>query len=160
MNSLIVCSRADVLSTICRFVIQRGDQIEPRLVDPLLKILFTENEKLHYVDNSSCPDDLYLTQHLCLKRPAQSCTPTIPKMKKTKKQRSRTFPSMGSVSKRSITRILVSYLIIRPHLQLCYLMLGILFIAFSGLRTRTVLIAERFSFSTSIIYSNALKQNN
>ncbi len=41
---------------------------------------------------------------------------------------------------------------------LYYLMLGILFIAFSGLSTLTVLIAERFSFSTSIIYSNALKQ--
>ena len=36
------------------------------------------------------------------------------------------------------------------------LMLGILLIAFRGLRTRTVLIADRFSFSTSIRYSSAL----
>lgn len=40
-----------------------------------------------------------------LSKPAHSWTPTMPKMKKTKKQRSRTFPSMGSVSKRSVTRM-------------------------------------------------------
>lgn len=38
-------------------------------------------------------------------RPAQSCTPMMPKMKKTKKQSRRTFPSMGSVSSSRFTRI-------------------------------------------------------
>lgn len=38
-------------------------------------------------------------------KPAQSCTPMMPKMKKTKKQRRRTFPSMGSVSRSRFTRI-------------------------------------------------------
>lgn len=38
-------------------------------------------------------------------RPAQSCTPMMPKMKKTKKQRRSTFPSMGSVSSNRFTRI-------------------------------------------------------
>lgn len=38
-------------------------------------------------------------------RPAQSCTPMMPKMKKTKKQSRRTFPSMGSVSRSRFTRI-------------------------------------------------------
>ena len=37
--------------------------------------------------------------------PAQSWTPMMPKMKKTKKQSSRTLPSMGSVSRRSMTRM-------------------------------------------------------
>lgn len=37
--------------------------------------------------------------------PAHSCTPMMPKMKKTKKQRRRTFPSMGSVSRSSVTRM-------------------------------------------------------
>lgn len=37
--------------------------------------------------------------------PAHSWTPTMPKMKKTKKQRRRTFPSIGRVSKRRVTRI-------------------------------------------------------
>lgn len=40
-----------------------------------------------------------------LSKPAQSWTPTMPKMKKTKKQRRRTFPSMGSVSRSSVTRM-------------------------------------------------------
>ncbi len=39
--------------------------------------------------------------------PAHSWTPTIPKMKKTKKQSSSTLPSMGRVSSRSVTRILI-----------------------------------------------------
>lgn len=39
------------------------------------------------------------------RRPAQSWTPTMPKMKKTKKQSRRTFPSMGSVSSSRVTRI-------------------------------------------------------
>lgn len=38
-------------------------------------------------------------------KPAQSCTPIMPKMKKTKKQSRRTFPSMGSVSRSRFTRI-------------------------------------------------------
>lgn len=38
-------------------------------------------------------------------RPAQSCTPMMPKMKKTKKQSRSTFPSMGSVSSSRFTRI-------------------------------------------------------
>ena len=36
-------------------------------------------------------------------------------------------------------------------------MLGILLIAFNGLKTLTVLIADKFSFSTSIMYSRALQ---
>ena len=39
--------------------------------------------------------------------PAHSWTPTMPKMKKTKKQRRRTFPSMGRVSNSSVTKILI-----------------------------------------------------
>lgn len=38
-------------------------------------------------------------------KPAQSCTPMMPKMKKTKKQSRSTFPSMGSVSSSRFTRI-------------------------------------------------------
>lgn len=38
-------------------------------------------------------------------RPAHSCTPMMPKMKKTKKQSRSTFPSMGSVSSSRFTRI-------------------------------------------------------
>lgn len=37
--------------------------------------------------------------------PAHSCTPTMPKMKKTKKHSASTLPSIGSVSKRRVTRI-------------------------------------------------------
>jgi len=37
--------------------------------------------------------------------PAHSCTPMMPKMKKTKKQRRRTFPSMGKVSRSKFTRM-------------------------------------------------------
>ena len=49
---------------------------------------------------------------------------------------------MGSVSRSNMTRIL---------------MLGILLMALRGLRTRTVRIAERLSFSTSRQYSRALE---
>ena len=42
-------------------------------------------------------------------RPAHSWTPTMPKMKKTKKQRRRTLPSMGRVSNNSITKILMPF---------------------------------------------------
>jgi len=44
----------------------------------------------------------------CRSSPAQSCTPRIPKMKNTKKQMSRTFPSIGNVSSSNITSILKS----------------------------------------------------
>lgn len=59
-----------------------------------------------------------------LSNPAHSWTPTMPKIKKTKKQRRRTFPSMGSVSKSSVTRMRIpeakkewplNFLI--PHIQ-------------------------------------------
>lgn len=40
-----------------------------------------------------------------LSSPAHSCTPTMPKMKKTKKHSASTLPSMGSVSRRRVTRI-------------------------------------------------------
>lgn len=46
-------------------------------------------------------------KHLFLSSPAQSCTPTIPKMKKTKKQSRRTLPNIGRVSSSSVTRILI-----------------------------------------------------
>lgn len=52
----------------------------------------------------------YLTKVLSRKqrlrsRPAQSWTPTMPKMKKTKKHSRSTFPSMGRVSSSNVTRI-------------------------------------------------------
>ena len=98
------------------------------------------------------------TKHLCLRRPAHSWTPTIPKMKKTKKQSNKTLPSMGRVSNSSITRILevkCLYWFWREQVVV-YLMLGILLIAFRGLNTLTVLIADKWGFSTSIRYSRAL----
>ena len=52
MNSLIVWARADVLCTICRFKIQRGDKIEPRLVDPILKKFVTKNEKYTLIQDT------------------------------------------------------------------------------------------------------------
>lgn len=39
------------------------------------------------------------------RRPTQSWTPTMPKMKKTKKQSSSTLPSMGRVSSSRVTRM-------------------------------------------------------
>lgn len=45
--------------------------------------------------------------HLWRSTPAHNWTPMIPKMKKTKKQRRRTLPSIGRVSRRSITKILM-----------------------------------------------------
>ena len=81
----------------------------------------------------------------------------MPKMKKTKKHRRRTFPNIGRVSRSSITRILIpsgmkSALFDQIHNNL----LGILFIARRGLSTLTVLMADRFNFSTSRQYSRAL----
>ena len=43
-----------------------------------------------------------MTQRL-RRRPAQSWTPMMPKMKKTKKQRRRTLPNIGNVSRRRFT---------------------------------------------------------
>ena len=92
--------------------------------------------------------------------PAQSWTPTMPKMKNTKKQSRRTLPSIGRVSNSSITKILM------PFQKKCHVnvllniyiinTLGIRLIARRGLSTRTVLMAERLSFSTSRQYSSAL----
>ena len=48
---------------------------------------------------------LMLIKHLFLRTPAQSWTPIIPKIKKTKKHNNNTFPSIGRVSNRSITNI-------------------------------------------------------
>lgn len=45
------------------------------------------------------------TKQRFLRRPTQSWTPTMPNMKKTKKQSSSTLPSMGSVSSRRVTRM-------------------------------------------------------
>lgn len=44
-------------------------------------------------------------KHRLRSSPAHSWTPTMPKMKKTKKHSSRTLPSMGSVSSSSVTRM-------------------------------------------------------
>lgn len=44
-------------------------------------------------------------KHLFLSSPAQSCTPTIPKMKKTKKHKRRTLPNIGRVSNSRVTSI-------------------------------------------------------
>lgn len=46
-------------------------------------------------------------KHLFLSSPAQSWTPTMPKMKKTKKHRRRTLPNIGRVSSSRVTRILM-----------------------------------------------------
>lgn len=44
-------------------------------------------------------------KHRFRSSPAHSWTPTMPKMKKTKKQRSRTLPSIGKVSSSNVTRM-------------------------------------------------------
>lgn len=44
-------------------------------------------------------------KHRFRSSPAHSCTPTMPKMKKTKKHSASTLPSIGSVSKRRVTRM-------------------------------------------------------
>lgn len=46
-------------------------------------------------------------KHLFLSSPAQSWTPTMPKMKKTKKHSRRTLPNIGRVSSSRVTRILM-----------------------------------------------------
>lgn len=46
-------------------------------------------------------------KHLFLSSPAQSWTPTMPKMKKTKKHSRRTLPNIGRVSSSRVTRILI-----------------------------------------------------
>lgn len=44
-------------------------------------------------------------KHRWRRIPSHSCTPTIPNIKKTKKHRSSTLPSIGRVSSKSITSI-------------------------------------------------------
>lgn len=66
----------------------------------------------------------------------------IPKMKKTKKQRTKTFPNMGSVSRSSMTRILMD---------------GMRLMARSGLKTRTVLMADKLMLSIFSRYSTELQ---
>lgn len=44
-------------------------------------------------------------KHLFLSSPAQSWTPTMPKMKKTKKHKRRTLPNIGRVSRSRVTRM-------------------------------------------------------
>ena len=44
-------------------------------------------------------------KHRFLNRPAHNWTPMIPKMKNTKKHNNNTFPNIGNVSRRSITKI-------------------------------------------------------
>ena len=46
-----------------------------------------------------------VVKHLFLSFPCQSCTPMIPNTKKIRKDKRRTLPSIGSVSRRSVTRI-------------------------------------------------------
>lgn len=46
-------------------------------------------------------------KHLFLRRPAQSCTPTMPNIKKTKKHSRRTLPNIGRVSRSRVTSILI-----------------------------------------------------
>lgn len=115
----------------------------------------------------------------CRRIPSHNCTPIIPKIKKTKKQSKRTLPSIGKVSNSSITRIRIPANIkTRPLVLISlkirckkrkdfmllgskecwgnyklFVLLGILLMALSGLRTRIVRIAVRFRFSTCIMYS-------
>lgn len=46
-------------------------------------------------------------KHLFLRRPAQSCTPTMPNIKNTKKHSRRTLPNIGKVSRSRVTSILI-----------------------------------------------------
>lgn len=114
----------------------------------------------------------------CLNIPSQSWTPTIPfrciknvtlykfvyfndlpKIKNTKKHSKRTFPSIGSVSSRSITSILIPKIFKSSNSHFLILLfknlLGILLIARRGLSTRMVLIAVKLRFSICRQYSNA-----
>ncbi len=65
-------------------------------------------------------------------KPFHNCTPTIPNIKKTKKQRSKTFPSIGNVSSNNMTRIRID---------------GTRLIARNGRRTRIVRIADKLKLS-------------
>ncbi|TNN60257.1 hypothetical protein EYF80_029510 [Liparis tanakae] len=52
-----------------------------------------------------------------LSSPAHNCTPTMPKMKKTKKHSASTLPSMGRVSRRrAYTAVLFASLLLRELL--------------------------------------------
>lgn len=46
-----------------------------------------------------------VVKHRFLSFPCHSCTPMIPNTKKIRKDKRRTLPSIGSVSRRSVTRI-------------------------------------------------------
>lgn len=102
-------------------------------------------------------------KHLWRNIPAHNCTPIIPKMKNTKKHKSKTFPSIGSVSNNNITkiRIPVEYSLSKlktiqvKKMQL--VLLGIRLIARSGLKTLTVLMADKLIFPTMFTYSKPLK---
>ena len=74
-------------------------------------------------------------------KPFHNCTPTIPNMKKTKKQRSNTFPNIGNVSSSSITKIRID---------------GTRLMARNGRRTRTVRIADKLKLSPGIKASTNL----
>ena len=78
----------------------------------------------------------------CRNRPFHNCTPTIPNTKKTKKQRSRTFPSIGNVSSNNMTSMRID---------------GTRLIARNGRRTRIVRIADKLKLSPGIIDSTSLK---
>jgi hypothetical protein len=71
-------------------------------------------------------------KHRLRKRPFHSCTPMMPKMKKTKKHRRRTLPSMGNVSSSSMTRMRIE---------------GTRLMARSGRSTLTVRMADRLRLS-------------
>lgn len=75
-------------------------------------------------------------------KPFQSCTPTIPNTKKTKKHRSKTFPSIGNVSSNSMTSMRID---------------GTRLIARNGRRTRIVRIADKPKLSPGTIDSISLK---
>lgn len=86
----------------------------------------------------------------------------MPKMKKTKKHKRRTFPSIGNVSNSNITRIRMpkeekkdNKLFIDKRSPRKNGLLGILLIALKGLNTLIVLIAVKFKFSTCKKYSKA-----
>jgi hypothetical protein len=75
-------------------------------------------------------------------KPFHNCTPTIPNIKKTKKQRSKTFPSIGKVSSNNMTSIRID---------------GTRLMARNGRRTRTVRIADKLKLSPGITDSTNLK---
>ena len=77
-------------------------------------------------------------------KPFHNCTPIIPKIKKTKKQRRSALPSIGNVSSRSITSIRID---------------GTRLIVRNGRRTRTVRVADKLKLSPGINNSTNLNVN-